>query len=122
MSEQEKGANQDAAAEIKEEAASRARSLKSDAQAGAEEVKEEAASRARSVKSHAEAEAEGVKDQLKEVKEEVKGGEAQLGPTPLNHLWLPADESLIKDEPLTVGVPGGLDPILAYVPPSNPMR
>jgi cytochrome c peroxidase len=55
------------------------------------------------------------------VKEEVKGGESQLGPTPSNHLWLPADESLIKDEPLTVGVPAGLDPITAYVPSANPM-
>jgi cytochrome c peroxidase len=55
------------------------------------------------------------------VKEEVKGGEAQLGPTPANHLWLPSDESLIKDEPLTVAVPDGLDAILAYVPAANPM-
>jgi cytochrome c peroxidase len=55
------------------------------------------------------------------VKEEVKGGESQLGPTPLNHLWLPADESLIKDEPLTVTVPNGLDPLTAYIPQANPL-
>jgi len=55
------------------------------------------------------------------VREEVKGGEEQLGPTPMNHLWLPADESLIKDEPISVNVPVGLDSIAAYVPPSNPM-
>jgi cytochrome c peroxidase len=55
------------------------------------------------------------------VKEEVKGGEAQLGPTPQNHLWLPPDEALINDEPLTVSVPLGLDPIAAYVPPANLM-
>jgi cytochrome c peroxidase len=55
------------------------------------------------------------------VREEVKGGEEQLGPTPMNHLWLPADESLIKDEPLSVAVPLGLDAITAYVPPYNPM-
>jgi cytochrome c peroxidase len=55
------------------------------------------------------------------VKEEVKGGESQLGPTPMNHLWLPADESLIKDEPISVNVPLGLDSIAAYVPPANPM-
>jgi cytochrome c peroxidase len=55
------------------------------------------------------------------VKEEVKGGESQLGPTPMNHLWLPSDESLIKDEPLTVAVPTGLDALTAYIPKPNPM-
>jgi cytochrome c peroxidase len=55
------------------------------------------------------------------VKEEVKGGEATLGPTPQNHLWLPAEESLIKDEPLVVKVPVGLEPMAAYVPAANPL-
>jgi cytochrome c peroxidase len=55
------------------------------------------------------------------VKEEVKGGEATLGPTPQNHLWLPAEESLIKDEPLVVRVPVGLEPIASYVPAANPL-
>jgi cytochrome c peroxidase len=39
----------------------------------------------------------------------------------LNYLWLPADESLIKDEPLNVEVPLGLSPITGVVPLSNPM-
>jgi cytochrome c peroxidase len=55
------------------------------------------------------------------VREEVKGGESQLGPSPANYLWLPADESLIKDEPLEVKVPRGLMPIAASVPPSDPL-
>jgi cytochrome c peroxidase len=61
------------------------------------------------------------KSLVNSVKEEVKGGEATLGPTPQNHLWLPADESLIKDEPLVVTVPAGLDAIAAYVPAANPL-
>jgi cytochrome c peroxidase len=55
------------------------------------------------------------------VKEEVKGGEATLGPTPQNHLWLPAEEGLIKDEPLVVTVPAGLEAIAAFVPAANPL-
>ena len=39
------------------------------------------------------------------VKEEVKGGEATLGATPFDHLWMPAKPGLIKDEPLVVTVP-----------------
>jgi cytochrome c peroxidase len=55
------------------------------------------------------------------VKEEVKGGEAASGGTPENYLWLPSDPSLIKDEPLTVEVPNGLNPLTAFVPESNPL-
>jgi cytochrome c peroxidase len=58
---------------------------------------------------------------VENVKEEVKGGESELGPTPRNHLWLPADESLIKDEPLIVRVPVGLESIAPFVPAANPM-
>ena len=55
------------------------------------------------------------------VKEEIKGGEASSGPTPLPYLWLPTEASLIKDEPFTVNVPLGLTPIAGFVPLSNPM-
>lgn len=55
------------------------------------------------------------------VREEVKGGEASSGGTPENYLWLPSDEKQIKDEPLEVAVPEGLQPLTAYVPASNPM-
>ncbi len=57
------------------------------------------------------------------VKEEVKGGESTsaAGPTPLNYLWLPADVSLVKDEPMTVAPPLGLEPIMGKVPLANPM-
>jgi cytochrome c peroxidase len=56
------------------------------------------------------------------VKGDVKGGEAQEGPTPDNFLWLPVtDPSKIKDELLTVEVPAGLQPLTSVVPPSNPL-
>ena len=55
------------------------------------------------------------------VKEEVKGGEATEGPTPLSYLWLPADPSTISDEPYEVVVPLGLDPVAATIPASNPI-
>jgi cytochrome c peroxidase len=55
------------------------------------------------------------------VKEEVRGGEATGGPTPLPYLWLMSDESLIKDEPLAVDEPLGLDKIAGKIPLSNPM-
>ncbi len=57
------------------------------------------------------------------VKEEVKGGEATEGPTPSNYLWMPSNPALIKDEPLKVTVPGGLNPLIANVnvPPANPL-
>ena len=57
------------------------------------------------------------------VKEEVKGGEAQEGPTPFDYLWLPSKPELIKDEPLTVTVPPGFTPLATKVnvPVSNPL-
>jgi cytochrome c peroxidase len=57
------------------------------------------------------------------VKEEVKGGESSEGPTPFDHLWLPSKHELIKDEPLVVKVPAGLQPLTAkiYVPDANPL-
>ena len=55
------------------------------------------------------------------VKEEVKGGEATEGPTPINYLWLPTDKAAIKDEPFELTVPLGLEPIAAVIPASNPM-
>jgi cytochrome c peroxidase len=57
------------------------------------------------------------------VKEEVKGGESSEGPTPFDHLWQPAKAESIKDEPLAVTVPAGLQPLTAkiYVPASNPI-
>jgi cytochrome c peroxidase len=57
------------------------------------------------------------------VKEEVKGGEATEGPTPFDHLWQPSKAELIKDEPLAVTVPVGLQPLTPkiYVPASNPV-
>ena len=59
----------------------------------------------------------------RDVKEELKGGEAQAGPSPSDHLWQFANESLIKDEPLEVKVPVGLQALTlnVYVPPSNPL-
>lgn len=64
-----------------------------------------------------------VKSLVKEVREEVKGGEAQAGPTPSDHLWQFANDSVIKDEPLEVKVPVGLQPLTlnVNVPPSNPL-
>ncbi len=62
--------------------------------------------------------------QLEEVvKEEVKGGESTQGPTPFNHLWAASNPALIKDEPLTVSVPKGLQPLTpkVYVPAANPI-
>lgn len=57
------------------------------------------------------------------VKEEVKGGEATEGPTPLAYLWLPSDPSLIKDEPLAVKPPLGFNEAAfnGKVPLANPM-
>ena len=54
------------------------------------------------------------------VREEVKGGESKA-PTPMNYLWLPTDTSLIKDEPMVVTPPLGLEPIASKVPLANPM-
>lgn len=56
------------------------------------------------------------------VREEVKGGEATGGPTPLPYLWLPVDETKVaKEEPLTVTPPLGLLDIKTKVPLANPM-
>ncbi len=57
------------------------------------------------------------------VKEEVKGGDASSGETASDHLWMPTNASLIKDEPLTVSVPAGLQPLTPkiYVPACNPL-
>jgi cytochrome c peroxidase len=55
------------------------------------------------------------------VKEEVEGGEATVGPTPSNYLWLPTNRDLIKDEPLKPAIPAGLNPIAANIPPANPL-
>lgn len=64
-----------------------------------------------------------VKSLVDVVKEEVKGGEAQGGPSPSDHLWQFSDESLIKDEPLEVKVPVGLQPLTinVNVPAANPL-
>jgi len=61
------------------------------------------------------------KDLVDVVKEEVAGGEAEAGGSPLDYLWQAPDLSQVKDEPLTVEPPKGLPPLLAYVPPSNPL-
>jgi len=63
------------------------------------------------------------KELTKVVQEEVKGGEAQEGPTPFDYLWLPSKPELIKDEPLTVTVPSGFTPLVTNVsvPISNPL-
>ncbi len=57
------------------------------------------------------------------VKEEVKGGEAQEGPTPFDYLWKPTKPELIKDEPLAVTVPSGFNPVAdrVNVPVANPL-
>jgi cytochrome c peroxidase len=57
------------------------------------------------------------------VKEEVSGGELSEGPTPFDHLWLPSQRELIRDEPLVVKVPTGLQPLTPriYVPDANPL-
>jgi cytochrome c peroxidase len=62
--------------------------------------------------------------QLSEVvKEEVKGGESSEGPTPFDHLWQPSKTELVKDEPLVVTVPLGLQPLTPkiYAPAFNPI-
>ncbi len=53
--------------------------------------------------------------------ETAKGGEATEGPSPTDYLWQFADEKLIKEEPLTVVIPRGLQPLMAYVPTANPL-
>jgi cytochrome c peroxidase len=55
------------------------------------------------------------------VREEVQGGEAESGGSPLDYLWQSPDPKLVKDEPYTIEPPKGLPALLAYVPPSNPL-
>ena len=57
------------------------------------------------------------------VKEEVQGGESTEGPTPFDYLWMPSKPELIKDEPLSVTVPAGLEKLQnkVNIPPSNPL-
>ena len=57
------------------------------------------------------------------VKEEVKGGEATVGATPFDYLWMPSKAELIKDEPLAATVPAGLQPLTLKitVPAGNPL-
>jgi cytochrome c peroxidase len=57
------------------------------------------------------------------VKEEVAGGEATKGPTRFDYLWTPPKAELIKDEPLAVTVPAGLQPLTPkiFVPAANPI-
>ncbi len=57
------------------------------------------------------------------VKEEIKGGEAQEGPTPFDYLWMPTRSELIHDEPMSVTVPAGFQPIATKVnvPVANPI-
>lgn len=54
------------------------------------------------------------------VKGDVKGGESAV-PSPFEILWQPANAELIKDEPLAVAVPSGLQPLTpkVYVPGGN---
>lgn len=57
------------------------------------------------------------------VREEVKGGEAQEGPTPFDYLWQPSKPELIKDEPLDAAVPSGFPKLMVRlnVPVANPI-
>jgi len=56
------------------------------------------------------------------VKAEVKGGEADAGPTPPSFLYDPApDEKAIRDEPYVLVVPNGFQPVASVIPASNPM-
>jgi cytochrome c peroxidase len=61
------------------------------------------------------------KDVVDVVKGDIKGGESASGGTPENYLWQIPDASQIKDEPYTPSVPKGLQPLVGYVPPSNPL-
>ena len=57
------------------------------------------------------------------VKSEIKGGEANKGPTRTDHLFAYPDLSLIQDTPLDPDTPRGLPALTAnvYVPASNPL-
>lgn len=61
------------------------------------------------------------KNQVDVVKEEIKGGEFQEGPTPFEYLWQPEKQNPELDEPLKVEVPLGLPNLVAYIPGGNPL-
>ncbi len=61
------------------------------------------------------------KDVIDVVKGDIKGGEADSGGTPFDHLWQSPDPKLIKDETAAVEVPKGLPPLTPFVPASNPL-
>ncbi|MEO6811482.1 MAG: cytochrome c peroxidase [Isosphaeraceae bacterium] len=61
------------------------------------------------------------KNQVDIVREEIKGGEFQEGPTPFEYLWQPEKQNPEPDEPLNVEVPLGLPELVAYVPKANPL-
>jgi len=64
-----------------------------------------------------------IKKAVDVVKEELKGGEESLGPSPQDVLSQDPDSSLIKDEPLEISGPPvpGLQSLIAYIPPANPL-
>jgi cytochrome c peroxidase len=66
-----------------------------------------------------------VKPDLKDVpavvKGDFKGGEAASGGSAHEFLEQKPDASLIKDEPLTVKAPKGLNPLASVIPASNPL-
>lgn len=53
--------------------------------------------------------------------ESVKEAGPAAQNTPMPYLWLPADSSLIKDEPVTITPPNGLPSLAARVPAANPL-
>ena len=55
------------------------------------------------------------------VKNEVRGGESDAGPTPIEYLWKQSDPKAIRDEPYELVVPAGLPPVAAVIPAHNPM-
>ncbi len=57
------------------------------------------------------------------VEAEVKGGEAEKGPSRVDHLWQLPDVSKVQDETLVVEVPKGLQALMVNinVPASNPL-
>jgi cytochrome c peroxidase len=61
------------------------------------------------------------RDVVDVVKEEVKGGEAAAGGSPLEYLWQSPELASVSDEPLAVEPPKGLPALLAYVPAANPL-
>ncbi len=55
------------------------------------------------------------------IKGEVRGGEADAGPTPMSFLEERPDPRAIRDEPFEIAVPVGLPPVAAVIPLYNPM-